>query len=79
MRNIPTYEEFTEGKKLTLKQHAARQKKYNELYGVAETVEDGEPIDRPGRCECGSGRFENRINNRILTRTCKGCGEERIM
>lgn len=72
-RHIPTYEDFTEGKKLTAKQHFAKQKKYNELYGEKEEVlVDGK---KPGRCECGSGSFLLRVEKHKMYRTCKSCSD----
>lgn len=76
MSNIPTYEEFTEGRKLTAKQHAARRKKYDELYNNRKE-DDSEPAYRPGRCECSSGSFKLSMRNREMYRTCKVCGAER--
>lgn len=76
MTNIPTYEDYIEGKKLTLKQHAARRKKYNALYGIGEELVEDVPKIKHGRCEqCDSGSFKLKTENGNMTRTCKDCGD----
>lgn len=75
MRNIPTYEEFTEGKKLTYKQHQAKRKKYEDKYGLNQPIEEGQeepkPRERYGVCECGNASFSLSLDNHDIIRTCK--------
>jgi hypothetical protein len=39
-----------------------------------EPVAEEIPI-RPGRCECGSARFQLKIKRGQLDRICRGCGD----
>lgn len=91
----PTYQEYTEYKRLTPKQHARWMKKYEEEYGVkinlsGEIVKEQvkekmvERKDRKGVCKkCGCGGFKLktvRIENGVgIERTCKECGEKSVV
>lgn len=94
MKSIPTYEEFIEHKRLTLKQHEARMKKYQELYGVrvsssGEFFANGENEkgnentipNRRGICqECGNGGFKLAVAaDGQIERTCMQCGAEKLI
>lgn len=73
-RNIPTYEEFIDHKKLTAKQHAKKREQYRERYFHNNDVE--QPKDRVGVCDkCKKGSFTLEVNQGVMTRICKTCGD----
>lgn len=91
----PTYQEYTENKRLTPKQHEKWMKKYEEEYGVKlnlsgeivrEIVKEElkEKKDRKGVCKkCGCGGFTLktcRTSHGVgIERTCKECGEKSVV
>lgn len=91
----PTYQEYTEYKRLTPKQHEKWMKKYEEEYGVKlnlsgeivnEIVREElvEKKERKGVCKkCGCGGFELRTARTSrgvgIERTCKDCGDKSIV
>lgn len=83
---IPSYTDFTEGKKLTKKQHARRMQQYEEMYGkvnmAGELVQKKEVAEedlapKSGQCiECRNGGFYLSVEDHELTRTCMKCGRK---
>lgn len=77
-RNIPTYEEFIDHKKLTAKQHAKKREQYLERYFHNDDVE--QPKDRVGVCaKCKKGSFTLEVNQGIMKRICKTCGDVMVV
>lgn len=77
-RNIPTYEEFIDHKKLTAKQHAKKRAQYQERYFHNDDVE--QPKDRVGVCaKCKKGSFTLKVNKGVMKRVCKTCGDDIVV